>query len=55
MILQNGEAREAALESKLVEVVGSNHPTRSTFIILVKYGISLSLFLGMCRTNSAVI
>jgi hypothetical protein len=30
----------------IAEVVGSNNPTHSTFIIVVNYGIELSLFFG---------
>jgi hypothetical protein len=41
--------KSTALE-KLAEVVGSN-PTRSTFIIIVDYGIVLKVILDSCQTK----
>jgi hypothetical protein len=37
------DSREGNI-SKLAEVVGSNHPTQSTFINLVEHGIILASF-----------
>jgi hypothetical protein len=45
-----GKEKEAALAA-VAEVVGST-PTRSTFIILVKYGIKNNLKFGYCRKKS---
>jgi hypothetical protein len=38
------------LRAKLAAVVGST-PTRSISSNLVRYGIRMSVFLGICRTN----
>ena len=43
------------LERAAAEVMGSNHPTQSTFITLVKYGYCFEPVFGYCRTGSTVI